>query len=127
MRLSQLLRPVGLALGLLLCAGLAGCLETPLGDPAAAPTDARIEGMWQQTDNDSTLLLVKPWGDGHTYALSDVRVDTTNGARTLVVGRVYKTWLTKIKDTTFITLDSTPSSQDREERPIVVARLEFQG
>jgi hypothetical protein len=122
-----ILRPLALVLGILLCGGLAGCLETGLGDPVTAPQDARLEGLWQTPEDANNLFLVKPWGDSHTYALSEVKADTANGTRTLTVGRVHKAWLAKVGQSTFITLDSSASDLDQSSRPFVVARIEFKG
>jgi hypothetical protein len=124
MRLIPSLRTVPMLLAIAIIAGLSGCLETGMGDPATAPADARLEGTFQAPDQ-SDQLLIRPWGDGHTYAVSEVGLAGDSGNRK--VGRVYKAWLAKVADRTFITIDSTPGDLEKNNRPFVVGMIEFRG
>ena len=91
---------------------LASCLPVPLGDPDKSQVDSKLTGFWVDTDdaNSGTMYVIAPF-DSHCYMVQSVPYEK-KGDRYETKSSAWRAWVTDIKGTRFMTLQSAAHMAD---------------
>lgn len=108
-RLNRTLLTAAMVLALLT---LASCLPVPLGDPDKSQVDSKLTGFWVDTDdaNSGTMYVIAPF-DSHCDMVQCVPYEK-KGDRYETKSSAWRAWLTDVKGTRFMTLQSAAHMAD---------------
>jgi hypothetical protein len=100
---------VAMIFGLLM---LASCLPVPLGDPEKSQIESKLSGFWIESAdaNSGNIYIIAPF-DSHCYVVQAVQF-TKKEDRFETKSSAWRAWLTDIKGTRFITLQSVAHMAD---------------